>query len=179
VNPYNPYLPQAQSHGDPRVRRALREQAVAYAGPQSRPFVEKYGDTAVAALGACSPSGAQKLVEWHAAGALDRLPRPVDLLGVVARHGDDAVLWAIQPEHSQALIDVDNFNAFCLNPLEIALALKPLEQCATEARTMRLTAAAQQNYSLWQYVKDNPAGVAVAGVLCVALLLWWRKRQSA
>ena len=51
--PYNPFAP-GNSQQDPRKRRALREQAVAYAGSNSRPFVEKYSDDAVAAVLACT-----------------------------------------------------------------------------------------------------------------------------
>src|SRR3989442_46675 len=81
---YNPYAPVRPPNADPRIRRAPREQAGAYAGPNPRELVETGGDEAVAAIFACSPSGARNLVQFYASGALAKLPRPPDLLRVIA-----------------------------------------------------------------------------------------------
>ena len=115
-NPYgnrsNPYAPGA----DPRVRRAYREQAVAVVGPIARDFVETHGEEAVAAIFACSRPVAVKLAEFHASGELGKLPRPRDLLRVIAqpRHGDDVALWAIH--HARELTDMDSFDAYLHQP---------------------------------------------------------------
>jgi hypothetical protein len=187
---YNPYAP-VNAQQDPRVRRALRETAVAYAGENSRGFVEKYGDDAVAAISACSRGGAKKLVEFYASGDLGKLPRPADLLKVIALpgNGDDALLWAIQ--HARELTDVDNFDAFLLAPLEYAFALKQLEQGAAEARARRLAAQAATTPATPapgiptvpppqpQIPLDNRMlGAAGVGIAVLVLILLWKRRQS-
>ena len=141
-NPYgnrsNPYGPDA----DPRVRRAYREKAVATVGPNARDFVETQGDEAVAAIFACSRPVAVKLAEFHASGEMGKLPRPRDLLRVIAqpRHGDDVALWAIH--HAGELTDTDSFDAYLISPLDYALGLKQLAAGAAEARARRLNQAA-------------------------------------
>jgi hypothetical protein len=186
---YNPYAP-VNAQQDPRVRRALRERAVAYAGEGSRPFIEKYGDDAVAACAACTAAGAKKLVEFYASGDLGKLPRPLDLLKVIALpgHGDDALLWAIQ--HARELTDVDNFDAFLLTPLDYAYSLKPLDQGAAECRARRLAAQAavtptpqpqqQPQPPVPQIPLDNRTLAWGGGALVVlVLIVWWKRRQSA
>src|SRR5438067_275801 len=106
---FNPYV-RSNPYGegaDPRVRRAYRERAVAIAGPNARDFVETQGDEAVAAILACSKAVTMKLAEFYASGEMGKLPRPRDLLRVIAqrRHGDDVALWAIH--HARELTDTD------------------------------------------------------------------------
>ena len=87
---YDPYGNGANASGpDPRLRRAYREKAVAMVGPKARDFVETQGDEAVAAIFACSKPVAAKLAEFHVSGEMGKLPRPRDLLRVIAqpRHG--------------------------------------------------------------------------------------------
>lgn len=184
VAQYDPYRP-ANAQPDPRVRRALRERAVAYAGEGSRPFIEQYGDDAVAACAACTQAGAQKLVEFSRSGDLGKLPRPNDLLKVIALpgNGDDVLLWAIN--HAKELGDVDNFDAFLFSPLEYAYALKQLDQGAAEMRARRLslqaaaTPAPQPQWGLSQIPLDNRTLAWVGGGLVVTLLIvWWKRRQS-
>ncbi len=189
---YDPYRP-ANAQPDPRVRRALRERAVAYAGSNSREFVEKYGDDAVAAIFACTQAGAMKLVEFNRSGDLAKLPRPSDLLKLIAipGNGDDVLLWAIN--HAKELGDVDNFDAFLLTPLEYAYALKTLDQGAAECRARRLAAQAavtpaqpqqsqpqqQPQSGISQIPLDNRTLAWVGGgLLIVVLIVWWKKRQS-
>jgi len=182
----NPYVPQQQN--DPRVRRAWREQAVAYAGPGSRSFIETMGEPAVAAIAACSRNGARKLVEFHASGSLGKLPRPSDLLWVIGqpRHGDDVALWAI--DHSKELTDIDQFNAFIASPLEYTLKLKPLETGGAECRAQRLQAQAAatpvQPVRVQAVPVQNVIGVDgrllvfVFGVAGIVALLIWKQRQG-
>ena len=184
---YNPYSP-VNAQQDPRVRRALRETAVAYAGENSRGCVEKYGDDAVAAMSACSQGGARKLVEFYAFGEFGKLPRPADLLKVIALpgHGDDALLWAIQ--HARELTDLDNFDAYLLSPLEYAFALKPLEQGAAEARARRLAAQAavtpvpQPQQSQQQFpqiaVDSRVLGVVGGGIILLLIVVAWKRRNG-
>jgi hypothetical protein len=178
----NPPAPSGVSGLHPRVRRALREKVVAAVGPVARDFVEgDWGDDAVAALLACSRPVAVKLAEFNASGELDRLPRPRDLLRVIARrgNGDVVALYAIQ--HATELADADAFDAYLQNPLEYALALKPLAAGAEEAQSRREkgpavvtpTPAASQGND-WQAV----AAVA-GGVILLALVVWrFRQRQG-
>src|SRR5579871_6545921 len=95
---FNPYARPRAWNPDPRARRALREQAVAYVGVEARSFVETQGDVAAWAVLSCSQSVAQMLVEFHASGRLGLLPRPCDLLLAIARpnHGDDVAQWAME-----------------------------------------------------------------------------------
>lgn len=174
---FNPYAPFVPVDTDPRARRALRERAVAYAGVESREFVETLGDPAVAALFACSQAGARKLVEFHNAGRLARLPRPADLLRVIAQpgHGDDVVIYALQAENE--LTDVDHFDAYLLNPLEYAYGLRRLSEGAVEARARRLSAQAAA--APWQVALDGQKMAAGAAILGLILLLWWRRHHGA
>jgi hypothetical protein len=188
---YNPYAP-PNAQQDPRVRRALRERAVAYAGENSRALVEKEGDDAVAAIAACTPAGARKLVEFYASGDYSKLPRPRDFLRVVALpgHGDDVVLWAIQPDHARLLTDVDNYDAFLLSPLEIVYSLKPIEQSAAEARALRLAAQAavtpapQPQQQPQPQVPQIPLDTrtlawAGGGLVVLLLIVAWKRRQAS
>jgi hypothetical protein len=179
-NPYgngaNPYGPGA----DPRVRRAHREQAVANVGPKARDFVEAYGDEAVAAIFACSRPVGLKLAEFHASGELGKLPRPRDLLWVIAQpnHGDDIAVWAIH--YSRELSDVDSFNAYLTSPLDYALGLKSLAAGAAEARARRLNQAAMSK-TPWAATLSADEKLAIAagvGFVVVAGILLWRRRQS-
>src|SRR5580658_4584210 len=91
-------MPSAYANLDARTRRALRERAVAAVGPVARQFVETLGEEAAVALLACSRPVAVQLAEFFASGQMDLLPRPRDLLVVIAypRHRDAVALWAIQ-----------------------------------------------------------------------------------
>lgn len=166
-------LPAAYAHGqgNPYQRRALREQAVAYAGTQARAFVET-GDEAALALLACSPSGAAKLVEFHSSGALDRTPRPADLLRCIAMCGDDVLLFAIQ--HAKELEEPDAFSAFIHAPLDYALGLKQLEQGAAEVKGAKLSYYAAAQNRQW----SSKHIVLLAGIAAIAGLVIWRRRRN-
>jgi hypothetical protein len=183
-NPYgnrsNPYAPGAESGVDPRVRRAYREKAVAIVGPNSRDFVETHGDEAVAALFACTKPVAVKLAEFHVTGEMGKLPRPRDLLRVIAqpRHGDDVALWAIQ--HAGELGDVDCFDAYLLSPLDYALGLKPLEAGAAEARARRLNLAVMTRTPAAPLSDEQKLAIACSvGFLVIVGILLWRRKQSS
>jgi hypothetical protein len=180
-NRYNPYAPAAESNVDPRVRRAYREKAVAIVGPKGRDFVESQGDEAVVAIFACSKSVAAKLVEFYSSGEMGKLPRPRDLLRVIAlpRHGDDVALWAIH--HASELADMDNFDAYLLGPLDYALGLKQLEAGAAETRARRLSMAVVTTPPPTPPLLADERVVAfgVGGFLVVIALLLWRRRQSS
>jgi hypothetical protein len=175
-NRFNPYVRPAEASADPRIRRAYREQAVAAVGPGARDFVETHGDEAVAAIFACSKPVAVKLAEFHACGELGKLPRPRDLLRVIAqpRHGDDVALWAIY--HARELSDTDSFDAYVLSPLEYALGLKQLAAGAAEARARRLNQAAMTTP---QPVDERVVIAGGAGFLVIVALLLWRRKQSS
>jgi hypothetical protein len=167
------------AHPDPRVRRAHRERAVAAVGPVARDLVETHGDEAVAALFACPKPVAVRLAEWHAASELGKLPRPRDLLRVIAmpQHGGDVALWAMQ--HAGELTDVDSFDAYLFNPLEYALGLKPLAAGAAEARARRLSQAAAATPAAappWTHQQLALAGGGL--LLVVGLLVWLRKKPA-
>jgi LPXTG-motif cell wall-anchored protein len=179
-NPYGQGSHTYRTNADPRVRRAHRETAVARLGANARDFVETQGDEAVAAVYACSTPVAAKLAEFHASGEMDKLPRPRDLLRVIAEpsHGDDVALWAIH--HSQELTDTDNFDAYLISPLEYALGLKQLAAGAAEARVRRLNRAAMATSpSLASLLADQKLAIVVGlGFLSIVGLLFWRRRKS-
>ena len=172
------------SGADPRARRAVRERAVAILGGSgSREFVESC-DEAVAALFACSRPVAVKLVEFHASGELGKLPRPSDLLRVIAqpRHGDDVAIWAIQ--HGGELRDTDSFDAYLQTPLEIAIGLKKLEVGAAEVRAHRLSQASTTTTTTTPLAaasstNDKWGIAACVGVAVIVGLLIWRYRQKS
>jgi hypothetical protein len=174
VAQFDPYSGSPPINNDPRARRAMRERAVAYAGEASRDFIESLGDPAVAAIFACSQDGARKLVEFYNSGKLAKLPRPTDLLRVVAMpgHGNDVVVFAMQ--HEAELTDVDHFDAYLLSPLEYAYGLRKLSEGAAEARARRLSGQAAP----WQYTLDGRSVAIGVGILGLLLLLWWRSRRG-
>lgn len=169
---FNPYAP--QQNMDARLRRAWREQAVAYAGVAARGLVETEGDHAVAAIFACSPAGARKLVEFHVSGALNKLPRPQQLLQAIAQPGagDDAVFFAVQ--HQSELADPDCLTAYCADPVTYALGMRPLAEGAAEVRARHL-AAQPGTASGWDWRK---LAILAGGVGLVGLLLWWRRSRQ-
>ncbi len=170
--------PPAVTHPpDPREQRAAREQAVAVVGEAGREFVERYGDDAVAAISVCSQPVAVRLVEFHAAGGLAKLPRPRTLLRVIGTpgHGDEVASWAMA--HAGELASADAFDAYVLDPLSYALALKTLEDGAAEVREHRRLAYdyLTQRAEWWAY-SWRMFGLG-AGVSATVLLLAWRYRQ--
>lgn len=171
----NPYAPQQP---DPRIRRAWREQAVAWAGGKARELVEKEGDDGVRAILYCSPSGARKLTEWYASGGLSKLPYPQWLLQAIGQpgHGDDVVLWAI--EHAGELADPFALEAYCASPLDYALNLRSLEQGAAEVRARRLATQAAVAPQSWQVTLDGQKLLVLGGAAAgVGLLVWMKRRQ--
>jgi len=175
-NRFNPYGPEA----DPRVRRAYREKAVAIVGANGRDFVETQGDEAVAAIFACSRPVAERLAEFHASGEMGKLPRPRDLLRVVAqpRHGDDVALWAIH--HAGEIADTDSFDAYLLSPLDYALGLKQLETGAAESRARRLNQAAIAAPPATALSDDQKLAIGGGiGFLVIAVLLLRRRKQAS
>ena len=174
-NKFDPYA----TGTDPRVRRANRETAVAKVGPESRDFVETYGEEAVAAISACSKAVALKLVELHNSGDMSKLPRPRDLLRVIGqpRHGNDVAIWAVY--HAGELIDLDAFNAYLSSPLEYALALKQLQTGAAEARARRLNQAAMTTTPGAESMSvKGKLGIALVVIVIVGLLLWRRRKSG-
>jgi|GEM_PF-2573356 len=168
----------------PRERRLIRERAVQRAGPEARAFVEAYGEDAVAAIYACTSVGNQKLIEFHASGGLESLPRPRDLLHAVARpkHGDDVILWAAA--NQAELADTDRFDAFVQEPLEYALGLKPLAEGVEELRAARRTPQPSQrptieftNTPLPSSVEPRRVAVIAGAVAIVGLVIWWRRKR--
>lgn len=180
VNPYGNrpqgYAPGAEPVVDPRTRRANREKAVAIVGSNAHDFVETQGDEAVAAIFTCSKPVAEKLVEFHISGGLAKLPRPRELLRIIAqpRHGDDVAVWAI--DHADELGDADSFYAYLSSPLDYALGLKQLAAGAAELQARRshqteVTATRPPGQGLTMLV-----GV---GLLSFVGIVLWRHRQSS
>jgi hypothetical protein len=177
-----------ESSSDPRARRANREKAVSMVGPSARDFVETYGDEAVAVIFGCSKAVGVKLVEFHASGELAKLPRPRDLLRVIAdkRHRDDVALWAIA--HAGELIDPDCFDAYLYSPLEYAMGLKQIQTGAASFRANRLnpspattteTTPTKLAVTLSSLTDDDRVGItACACLVILAIIAIWRKRQS-
>jgi hypothetical protein len=190
-NPYqsgnNPYVNNPYGNGsngswtDPRYRRSLREKAVAKVGPVARDFVEAMGDDAVAAIFACPAQVGEKLARWHASGELGKLPRPRDLLRVIAQpgHGADVALWAIQ--HTAELMAIDNLDAYLQMPLEYALGLKSLAAGAAEARARRFSQPAPvpaRQLTLPPWADEKTVTIGVVGFLVIVALLLFRRRRG-
>jgi hypothetical protein len=165
---------------DPRVRRAYREKAVAIVGADAREFVETEGDEAVAAIFACSRRMAVKLAEFYTSGEMDKLPRPRDLLRVIAlpHHGDDVARWAIQ--HASELSDTDCFDAYLASPLDYALGLKDLETGAAEARARRLSQAAMTKPATTLSPENERLAIMVGlGLIAIVGIAIWKRKQSS
>jgi hypothetical protein len=184
VQPYNPYAP--QQNIDARWRRALRENAIAWAGEDARTFVEAQEDLAAVALLACSQPVARRLAEFGSKG-LAKLPRGAELLRVIVQPGagDEVALWAI--DHASELTDPDSFAAYCSNPLQYALNLKPLAEGTAEVRKQRLAAQtlmpteeppAPETPASSQ-LNGRVLAIIIGGVAIVALLAWrWHKKNQ-
>ncbi len=149
---------------------------MAIVGSNARDFVETQGDEAVAAIFTCSKPVAEKLVEFHISGGLAKLPRPRELLRIIAqpRHGDDVAVWAI--DHADELGDADSFYAYLSSPLDYALGLKQLAAGAAELQARRshqteVTATRPPGQGLTMLV-----GV---GLLSFVGIVLWRHRQSS
>lgn len=179
--PFRSNQPATKPRPDPREIRAARDKAVAVVGATGRDFVETYGEDAVAAIFACSQARAKQLVEFYSSGGQAKFPpRPRDLLRVIGKphHGDDVASWAIA--HADELTAVDNFDAYLLDPLSYALALKKLEDGAAEVREFRRRAQAYQTY-MAERAARSPSGwrmlAFIVGMAAVVLLVRWRLRQ--
>ncbi|HEV3438350.1 MAG TPA: hypothetical protein VG122_13380 [Gemmata sp.] len=177
-NPNGSKLDPSSPGTDPRVLRANRERAVAKVGPESRDFVETYGEEAVAAIFKCSKAVAVKLVQLHNSGEMGKLPKPRDLLRVIGqpRHGDDVAIWAVH--HVGELGDMDSFAAYLSSPLEYALGLKPLAAGAAEARARRLNPATMTTTPGAAPLAANVKLVIALVVIAIVGLLLWRRRKS-
>ena len=183
VRAAGPYAAGPGGRDDPRALRAAREEVIRKVGGEvARPLVEGHGETAVAALRECSPEVGRKLCEWANTGALDKLPRPDDVLQAVAQPnaGDDVALWVI--EHGEKeLADSDALGAFCNNSLDVALGLQPLGKLTAAYRANRLSpgnqterpsSPQQAGASALAALPDwvVPAGVVLAAVLVVVAI---------
>ena len=168
-----PYLPPPQKTA--REKRAERDKAVAYIGEDddSRSFIESCDEASDAALG-CSQPVAAKLAAFHCSGQLGKLPRPRELLSVIAQqgNGNDVALFAIQ--HGHELEDEPCFSAFVDAPLDFALGLKTLSQGAAEVKARRDGEA--RNGPLVGITDWKPVW-CIGGVAAVIALLLWKIRQ--
>lgn len=180
-NPYQSPVP------DARLMRARREWAFSFAGgtPQARTAVEKYGESFVVAVSACSPEVAARLADFAASpDGLCKLPKPNDLLHVIGspQMGDDVAIWALQ--HAAELRDVDNFGAFLIAPLQYVLSLQSLSTGAAQYRANRLAAAATPPPAPPQAIYDfrMPSDwrpIAVGGSVVLLAVWWlWRRRNG-
>ena len=163
----------------PRERRFVREQAVAYAGPHSRIFVEsEIGDVAAFALLRCSQQGAVMLASFHASGGFGQLPRGSDLLMVIAhpQGGDPVCMYVVS--HANELMHPDGCNAFLASPHVYVWGWKQLP--VTSERSL-----AQHTPSPWVSGPSKIFGyerrfvVWAAGLVVLLLLFMWQRRRLA
>ncbi len=179
---FNP-LPLPQEQIEARSKRAAREQIVARVGAESRPFVEAYGDVAVAALRACSVQVAKRLAEFHPEG-LEKFPRPGSFLGILHEYeggADDICLLAMQ--HADELHDIDAFNAFLAAPFDYVYGLHRLADGATMMRANRLARPIEHDEQVVIASTDNSKRDLAIAVACFTfafvMLLWgWKKKQG-
>lgn len=168
--------PMQQTDNSPRARRAARERAVAKLGEEARPFIEEYGEAAVAAVENLTPQAGKMLAEFHKSGGLGRMPSPPELLRCLAdrdKGGDEVTLWAIS--HAKELEDPDAWEAFSRCPLEYTLGLKKLQHEATRVRSNRLTPPPTLPW--WQDRQNLPW--LGAGVGAIVLLVFLVRRKSS
>lgn len=127
---------------DHRARRAFREQANARV-PEARAMLESTsGDHAAACIIALPVEVGEKIAsKWP---EIQKLPAPSELFTFLCRpeNGKEVALFAL--DHLDELRDPDAFTGFLTDGLEVSLALKPLQQAASEARARRLYSQAQQ-----------------------------------
>jgi hypothetical protein len=162
----------APSPDDAPGRRRWREQAVGYV-PEARALVEtEWGDLAATAILASSKETAQKLVDFHASGALGKI-RPKEFLQAVVKSGypDEVLAWSCQ--HGDELADPEMFEAFLQSPTEYGYGLKSLSSGVAENRKRLEARAASEtpselprNWKLWAL------GAGLIGLIALA----WRKR---
>jgi hypothetical protein len=166
-----PFLP--ESTPTPQQRRARRERVVARV-EGSRQLVEAFEDGA-AAVERCSPATGKKLAEFYSSGGMARWPDPAAFLSMVSKtaHPDDPVLWALN--HSEKLVDPDNFAAFLDNPDEVSLELTPLERLASAHRARKLSYVTRTGFTPEQTQKVIVYAVIVGGLLALA---WWRWKKK-
>jgi hypothetical protein len=167
-----------QNDNSPRARRAARERAVAKLGEEARPFIEEYGEAAVAAIENLTPEAGKKLAGFHKSGGLGRMPSPTELLRCLAdrdKGGDEVALWVIA-RHAE-LEDPDAWEAFSRCPLEYVLGLKNLRHEATRVRSNRLTPPPALPW--WQDRQHLPWFWAGVGLLVLVVYLVRRKPRAA
>jgi len=170
---YGLYRQWQNSPNRPRAQREFRERAVAFAGPESRAFVESC-DEAACAIYFCTQIGAWRLVEFHNSGELVRLPRARDALRAIAQPGggDDVVFFIVA--HTEELKDTDCFDAFVSDPLTYSYGLKRLDAGAEEMHTRRQ----QSPLGLPLCIDGDGRGVSRAvGALGLFGLVVWRLRR--
>jgi hypothetical protein len=161
----------AQVYVPDQVRQRMwREQAVAMVGPSARSLVETFGDDGCRAIFSCSGPVALQLCALHNSANLVCLPRPSDLLLVIAQPGagDSVALFIIQ--HHMELRDICACEAFLVSPLDYSLQLKKLETGAAEVRALKLQAQQQKFYERWIW-----GGIGIFLLICV--IWWWRRWQ--
>ncbi len=119
---------------DARMRRAMRDRAVARAGQNSREFVETYGEVAAAAILRCSPNVGRMLTKAYEDGNIAMLADAPRVLQLIAhpQAGDDVAMFILN--HIGELCDPVGMNAFMSSPLEYAMRLKKLEDDVAENR---------------------------------------------
>lgn len=147
---------------NPSQRAALQQRALVLLGPGARAFLATQGDEGLLALWGCSRPSAIRLLQFHACGGLDRLPRPRAFLYVVGTlgQGDVLVEWALA--HYRELTDEEQFDAFMSSPLEYAWGVRRLES------TNRA----------WSPGSDWRGMVFWGALLAAAGLIVWRKRAQ-
>ena len=173
----HPDLPPPQKTA--REKRAERDKAVAYIGEDDElPVVYRKLRRGVRRGFGCSQPVAAKLAAFHCSGQLGKLPRPRELLSVIAQqgNGNDVALFAIQ--HGHELEDEPCFSAFVDAPLDFALGLKTLSQGAAEVKARRDGEA--RNGPLVGITDWKPVWCIGGGAAVIALLLWKiRQRRRA
>jgi hypothetical protein len=171
---YGPYRQWQNPPNGPRAQREFRERAVAFAGPESRAFVESC-DEAARAIYFCTQIGAWRLVEFHNSGGLARLPRARDALRAIAQPGggDDVVVFVVA--HAEELKDIDCFDAFVSDPLTYAYGLKRLDAGTEEIRTRRIQIPLGLPLSVTWDGREVSSALGALGL--TGLVVWWLRHR--
>lgn len=181
--PYNPYGPvpyQPMPYVPPtppppptaREKRQERDKAVAFLGPETRPFIESCDEASVAVF-ACSKPVALKLSEFYASGGFQKIAKYREVLLAIANDGgDDCALYIVQ--NGDKLHNEDNLDAFLAKPLDYAMRLRDLESGGAEVKAARLSAA--QSVPLFGITDWKPVA-GIGGIVAIVGLALWRIRQ--
>jgi hypothetical protein len=129
-----------------------------------------YGDSAIFALGNCTPQTGKKLCKIDFSAMKD--PRAV--LRTIQKHGEPCAAWLA--ENHSLLVDPDCLDAYCRDPLEIVHDMTDLQQAAAALRASRRVVPRWLEQAAGNV---SPPWAVGGGMVVIVLLLLYRRRSKA